>query len=238
MKQRDISIDILKFIAALVITNSHMELLYGKYSALATGGAIGDVLFFFASGFTLFLGRMGRFDNWYKRRINRIYPTVFAWAALSALCFNLHHDMVYTLIHGGGWFVSCIMIYYVILYLIRWLMLDKLKWAFALTAIIVTAWYFIMNPPFGFNIYGNTYFKWGHYFLFMLLGASLGICNKENWKFNFAKDGIKFVGCAIIYYGMLAASRKIEVLQHLELLSLIPCWESHSICISSATRKR
>lgn len=44
MKQRDISIDILKFIAALIITNSHMELLYGKYGALATGGAIGDVL--------------------------------------------------------------------------------------------------------------------------------------------------------------------------------------------------
>lgn len=114
------------------------------------------------------------------------------------------------------------MIYYVILYLIRWLMLDKLKWAFALTGIIVTAWYFIMNPPFGFNIYGNTYFKWGHYFLFMLLGASLGIHNKEAWKFSFAKDGIKFIGCTIIYYGMLAVARKMEMLQHLELLSLIP----------------
>ena len=56
MKQRDTSIDILKFIAVLAITNSHMELLYGKYSALGTGGVIGDVLFFFASGFTLFLG--------------------------------------------------------------------------------------------------------------------------------------------------------------------------------------
>ena len=102
MKQRDISIDILKFIAAIMITNSHMELLYGKYSALATGGAIGDVLFFFASGFTLFLGRMGRFDNWYKRRINRIYPTVFAWAIMGAFIFNYHNDMKHTLIHGGG----------------------------------------------------------------------------------------------------------------------------------------
>lgn len=54
MKERDISIDILKFIAAILITNSHMELLYSKYSFLATGGAIGDVLFFFCSGFTLF----------------------------------------------------------------------------------------------------------------------------------------------------------------------------------------
>lgn len=56
MKQRDISIDILKFLAVLAITNSHMEILYGDYNFLATGGAIGDVLFFFASGYTLFLG--------------------------------------------------------------------------------------------------------------------------------------------------------------------------------------
>lgn len=36
--KRDISIDILKFFAVLLITNGHMKLLYGKYSALATGG--------------------------------------------------------------------------------------------------------------------------------------------------------------------------------------------------------
>ena len=222
MKQRDISIDILKFIAALVITNSHMELLYGKYSALATGGAIGDVLFFFASGFTLFLGRMGRFDNWYKRRINRIYPTVFAWAIMGAFIFNYHNDIKYVLIHGGGWFITCIMLHYIVLYLIRWLMLDNLKCAFVLTGIIVIAWYCIINPPFGFNIYGDTYFKWGHYFLFMLLGASLGLSNMKNWKFSFSKDGIRFIGCTTIYYGMVIVARKIEILQHLELLSLIP----------------
>lgn len=31
MKQRNVSIGILKFFAALIITNSHMELLYGDY---------------------------------------------------------------------------------------------------------------------------------------------------------------------------------------------------------------
>lgn len=55
MKDRNIGIDILKFLAVLLITNSHMELLYGKYSVMATGGTIGDVLFFFCSGFTLFM---------------------------------------------------------------------------------------------------------------------------------------------------------------------------------------
>ena len=67
MKQRNIGIDILKCIAAILIVNSHMDLLYPN-KAFATGGGIGDVLFFFCSGFTLFLKPMGRFDNWYKKR--------------------------------------------------------------------------------------------------------------------------------------------------------------------------
>ena len=50
MKQRNIGIDILKCFAAIVITNSHMDILYPKFGALATGGAIGDALFFFCSG--------------------------------------------------------------------------------------------------------------------------------------------------------------------------------------------
>jgi len=75
MAERNIGIDILKFIAVLLITNSHMELLYGRYSFLATGGTLGDVLFFFCSGFTLFLKpitSLKAFPDWYKRRINRI----------------------------------------------------------------------------------------------------------------------------------------------------------------------
>jgi peptidoglycan/LPS O-acetylase OafA/YrhL len=61
--QRNISIDILRFFAILLITNSHMEIMYVKFPILATGGVIGNSLFFFCSGFTLFSGRMERFDN-------------------------------------------------------------------------------------------------------------------------------------------------------------------------------
>lgn len=108
-----------------------------------------------------------------------------------------------------------------VIYVIRRLLNDNLKGALLIVGAIVTVWYFILNPPFGFNIYGNTYFKWGHYFLFMLLGASLGI-SKRTWKFSFAKDGLKLIGCIMVYYGMLIVCRKVETLQHLELLSLLP----------------
>lgn len=77
-KQRDISIDIVKFLAVFLIINSHADIMYLKYSALATGGAIGDALFLFCSGYTLILAWNDRFDNWYKKRISRIYPSVFA----------------------------------------------------------------------------------------------------------------------------------------------------------------
>ena len=65
-----------------------MGLLFPQYGGLVTGGAIGDGLFFFCSGFTLFLGRTDNFPTWYTRRINRIYPTIIMWALLSSLFFD------------------------------------------------------------------------------------------------------------------------------------------------------
>ena len=240
MKERNIGIDILKFFAALLITNSHMELLYGKYSAFATGGAIGDVLFFFCSGFTLFLGRMGRFDNWYKRRINRIYPTVFAWAILSAFFFNQHQSMDYTIIHGGGWFVTCIMIYYVVLYFIQRFLLHHLKWVFGIVALICITWYFIMDRPENYNMYGATYFKWGHYFLFMLLGAMMGISQKQ-WSFNFKTDFIKLIGSTFVYYAILFAGRKYPLFSELQITSPIPLlfivYYFYKVCSSNALKE-
>lgn len=101
MEKRDYSIDILKFLAVFLIINSHMDALYVKYEMLATGGAIGDVLFLFASGYTLLLSkRKQSFDNWYKRRINRIYPSVFVCTVMGAL-FSLRCSLNLSEFGGG-----------------------------------------------------------------------------------------------------------------------------------------
>lgn len=118
--QRDYSIDILKFLAAIIITWSHFEKPLGEFEMLATGGAFGDTLFFFASGYTLLISKKGgNFANWYKRRINRIYPTVFAWALLTSIIFGLTWNMPYILLYGGGFFVTCIMVFYLFFYPIK-----------------------------------------------------------------------------------------------------------------------
>lgn len=100
MKDRDYSIDILKFLAVFLIINSHMDALYVKYGILATGGAIGDVLFLFASGYTLLLSKRElSFANWYKRRINRIYPSVFVCVLVAAV---LTQQNTLSLLRFGG----------------------------------------------------------------------------------------------------------------------------------------
>lgn len=240
MKERNIGIDILKFFAALLITNSHMELLYGKYSMLATGGAIGDVLFFFCSGFTLFLGRMKRFDNWYKRRIHRIYPTIFAWAIIGAFIFNRQYGMDYTIIHGGGWFVTCIMIYYVLLYFIQRFLINRLKLTFAIVSIICIIWYLLIDKPIGYNMYGATYFKWGHYFLFMLLGAMMGI-SKRIWNFNLKFDLLKLIVSLVFYYGILFLGKKYAEIGEWQIISLIPLLfvviYIYKVCSSDALKR-
>ncbi len=55
-RERDYAIDIVKFLAVLMIINSHADIMYPHLKILATGGAIGDCLFLFCSGFTLFWG--------------------------------------------------------------------------------------------------------------------------------------------------------------------------------------
>lgn len=220
--KRNISIDILKFLACVLITNSHMDELYVGCDYLATGGAIGDVLFFFCSGFTLFLGRNDRFDNWYKRRINRIYPSVFGLAIIASFLYGSKHNMSYIILQGGGWFVSCIMIYYVLLYFIRKYFFNHLKSVFAFSCFVVVIWYiFFFDNKEEVWMYKDTYFKWGHFFLFMLLGAIMGIKKEIDFN-NPLYDFTKLIFCTILFYGIQYAGIKYPILGYGQIFSLIP----------------
>lgn len=221
---RNISIDILKFLAVLFITNSHMDMLYGEYSYLATGGAIGDALFFFISGFTIFLGRDYKdFGNYYKRRINRIYPTVFAWAMISSIFLHNNKSFIDVLITGGSWFVSCIMIYYVFLYFIRKHLIQHLKIVFFTTIAISLSLYPIFREVDTFNIYGDTYYKWVFFFCYMLQGAILGLHSKQNTLY--IKSGwleiSKVLLCTIAFYAFCYFKTSIQF-NYIQLISLIP----------------
>lgn len=54
-----------------------------------------------------------RFDNWYKRRFNRIYPSVIVCSVVGALL--TYNDELSLVTIAGGKFVIAIMTYYFIL---------------------------------------------------------------------------------------------------------------------------
>ena len=220
MREKNLSLELIKFIAVITVANHWMSPLYVKWGFLATGGAIGDVLFFFASGYTLFLGRFGRFDNWYKRRIKRIYPSVIAFAAILS-CAGISEMTVKEIIMGGAlWFIACIMIYYVILYFVRKFAESKPLIPFVISSLIIVCWY-LMEDSSKMFMYGGTYFKWGHYFLFMLLGAYLG--NKTiELKSKPKRDSFMLILSIILFYGIQLLAGRFEIAAHLQIFSLLP----------------
>lgn len=220
-KQRIVSIDILKVLAVLTVLNSHMEPAYGDYAFLATGGAFGDALFFFASGFMLFRGACQRFDNYLKKRISRIYPTVIIVAIVGALLFDRNDNIITILLQGGGWFVSCIMIYYVLLWVVKRWLINRMLLVWIVSAIIIVAWFYLgYDSTASQSIYGETYFKWGCFFLFMLQGAVMGQ-NPDKYKYNHWTIA-KLIGCMVLWYGILILSQRYAIIERLQYVSLIP----------------
>lgn len=144
VKKRDISIDIVKFIAVFLIINSHADIMYVKYSQLATGGAIGDALFLFCSGYTLFWSGTKRFDNWYKKRINRIYPSVIVCLSVAMMLGYLPVNQLNAVKIGGGEFVIAIMCYYVLLYLVQKYCMEHFHWVvlFVIATTLMAYWFF------------------------------------------------------------------------------------------------
>ncbi len=218
---RIVAIDILKVFAVLAVLNSHMEICYDNYKYLSTGGAIGDALFFFCSGFMLFRSNVLRFDNFIKKKIARIYPTVFVIALVTCLFFNNNQSIEWILRTGGGWFVNCIMVYFALMWIIQKFFIKKLSIvSIVLAIIIISTYYPFFNADSSLSIYGNTYYKWIFFFAFMLQGAIIGM-NIEKYKYTKKSLPLTLI-CIVAWYGILLANQKLGLFSEYIYISLIP----------------
>lgn len=201
---RNAGIDWLKGLAVFFVMNSHMQICYPKYGFLATGGAIGDALFFFASGFTLFLGRQMRFDNWYKRRINRIYPSIIATAIIAWAVWGNSDNIGDILLGKNYWFIGCIMVYYLLLYPVKVIKNGALApYIMAVGGAICVILYFLFFND-GTIFYGGTPYGRIVFFLIMLQGAVMGkSADKYMFKWWYVLLLVLFIGLfyAILYVG-------------------------------------
>ena len=193
----------------------------GKYQILATGGAIGDALFFFASGFMLFRGGNLRFDNFMKRRISRIYPTVLIVAIVGAIFFGKNDDIVSIILSGGGWFVSCIMVYYAVIWFVKKYFKERLALVWAATALFILAWfYFFYDRGEIISIYGGYWSKWCIFFIFMLQGAVMGM-TPDKYTYN-KWVPLKLIACVALWYSFFILQNRLPIIIDIQWLSLLP----------------
>lgn len=228
IKTRNHAIDLMKFLAAVLITNSHMDALYpGKLHALATGGAIGDALFFFCSGFLLMMGRSSDFFNWYKRRINRIFPTIFAVAIISIVVFGRDPSLKHVILNGGGWFVQAIFVFYAIFWFVKRFLSNRMWIAYLITSITIVVWFSLFWDK-NVAIFGSPdeYLRWPCFFMVMLLGGT--VYNHELKRERQDKERGLWVHLSVLaflllfYFGFQWIGELFPVLNQFQIIILLP----------------
>lgn len=112
----------LRAFAIILVLNSHLDKYY-PIPYIATGGAIGNSLFFFLSAYGLYISQQThsrRFVEWFSHRIARIYPSL--WIVLISLYMpvlisqgKLSYSTVSTFIgnffNPPFWFLQALLVY-------------------------------------------------------------------------------------------------------------------------------
>lgn len=167
---------VLKAIAAILITNSH----YGSVwptPALATGGAIGNTLFFLVSGFCLSNTNCG-FFIWIKKRFLRLYPSVIIATVIGIVLGVYSVNSIETAIKlfvwpTAYWFVGVIAIFYVVFYYISKYMPQKyVNFIYPVVVLVYAIFYSLLDTS-KWVIEDIIWFKSIFYFGVMLTGWSL-----------------------------------------------------------------
>lgn len=224
--KRDITLDILKFVAVILITNSHFRSLYQDISPkLATGGVIGDALFFFTAGFAMNLGKsaLNGFVEFIHNKFRRLYPTFIAYAVLSSFALGVSVTWYDIVGFGPYWFIQCIMIYYIICYPL--LKNKRLFNIYLVSSIVIMILATILISKADCSIYNNIVCR---YFLFLIpfiFGIKLGntslssnAANQLNYKYL-----IIAIISFILYFVVVSFGKgKYNLLYYTEILAMIP----------------
>ena len=174
-----IELSTLRILAVLLIVNSHLHLFY-EYKYLATGGAIGNAIFFFISGiglsYSLAKNKINYF-TWVKKRYLRIYPKliiiVLFYILIGFIVVENTTDLFVTLIFPEEfWFLPVLTYFYLIIYfIITNLKVKEIKKTlFAIFIIYLISYYLLIDNQ-RYSIEENILLKSIFYLFVMVLGV-------------------------------------------------------------------
>ncbi|MBO5649735.1 MAG: acyltransferase [Clostridia bacterium] len=173
----------LRAIACILITNSHQEEVY-PIRILASGGLLGDVLFFAISGYCLYSLKYQSFGTWYFKRLKRVYLPVWLTAG----------TLILTKVYGHiGWkrvlelmlypthyhFVASILVLYIVYFFLMRFINQKsgredkrlIGTAAALVVLYFVLYYTVFDRSYYHIDNVNGKMIWCLFMLSMLIGA-------------------------------------------------------------------
>jgi len=222
-------VNIMKFFAVFLVLNSHYDNLY-PISRLATGGALGNSLFFASSGFLL--ANIERpFAKWIKKRISRLYITTWIFTIFNMV---ITRDLP-TGISGFAnlfiwptyyWFVGALVIFYPLFYFIVKKELRKnMKWICTILLILYVVYYVAILDTSEWVIEASGLtskdglFKLIYYFIIMIIGAWFRVSNLDFNKIKAKTCLLLAILSVVLMYLEKAAMEKFKIFMHLQFLN-------------------
>ena len=225
-----IELTTLRVVAIILIVNSHLTLFY-PYEYFATGGALGNAIFFFISGVGLSYSLTNnkiKFLNWIRKRYLRVYPKLlFIVVLYISIKFieinNLQQFLIKIVFPVEFWFLPVLTYFYLFIYFIA--VNFNIRNLIYLLLIILLFYLFNYNTFVDSTIYSienNIFFKSIFYFFIINLGV---LTHKTYNKFNFniSTSTIIFFSSIISYYYLkyLMLVENLYFYQFLEHLFII-----------------
>ena len=233
MPIRYYNLDFLKVLAAIFITNSHFIPLYKDISpSLATFGVHGNALFFFVSGFVLMMGfekKQDLFVNWYKKRIQRLWPSVFLWSIIAAIIWKDPITWKNLLIANNYWFLQCIAIYYILFYIFGNLNISimgggkicvqKILFMFSIAASLL--YFYFMPKATGSIFHTNLHFVC--HFSIMIMGGMTYLYKHKIKIKSLWKDCLWAIFWFVLYFIILYIGKgKQDYKYYVQIVGLLP----------------
>lgn len=182
MINRQVDTRLMLFIATVLITLSHLDA-FVPDPRIASGGAIGNSLFFFLSGFgvtcalkaSAAAARSPSFFDYFKRRILRLYPAVLLMLGPALLANAVYHQKEFVFFKSlvwptPFWFIPAVMLFYIPLFGIA--RLSPRVAILALAPLIVPYIYLYLQLDLSkFTVESENFVKIINYFCITVMGS-------------------------------------------------------------------
>ncbi|MEL7568505.1 MAG: acyltransferase family protein [Clostridiaceae bacterium] len=216
----------LRALAAILITNSHYTGVY-PINIIASGGLLGDVMFFALSGFVL-VNIKGNFVDWYKKRLIRIYPSIWiitlVYIVLGFYTFENWSIGSYFLYPTYYHFIASIVILYIPYYLIA--KNDYLRNRVPLVMLSI----FIIQLVIYLFFYDKTYYHIDTvrepmirflFFQSMLMGLYFRINHTKYVNNKNISDWIFLTIVLVVYFGAKIVFVRIEEISQFQIINQV-----------------